>query len=103
LEGETTHGFIWRDQAQFGDVAMVHIAPIRGYLVVPEANVALLRTKTRRQPHIADAFNEAGWDFVRVPPVEMLLSAEKIERHDVALMAGLVPPVAEERAQLELF
>ena len=84
-------------------MALVHVAPTHGYLIVPEAWVALLRAKTQRQPQLADAFNEAGWDFVRVPSVEMLLSGEKIERHDVALMAGLVPPVAEERAQLELF
>ncbi|HEX7587813.1 MAG TPA: hypothetical protein VF478_05810, partial [Anaerolineae bacterium] len=103
LDGEITHGFIWRSQARFTDVVSVHVSPTRGYLVVPEAFVALLRAKARRQPQSADAFNEAGWDFVRVPSVEMLLSAEKIERHDVVLMAGLVPPLAEERAQLEMF
>ena len=102
-DGEIAHGFIWRNQAQFADMARVQVAPARGYLVVPDACVALLRAKTRRQPQLADAFNEAGWDFVRVPAVETLSRAEKIERNDVALMAGLVPPVAEERAQLELF
>ncbi len=102
-DGEVAHGFIWRDQAQFADVADVHVAPARGYLIVPEARVALLREKTRRQPHLADRFNEAGWDFVRVPFAEKLLSADKIERNDIALIAGLAPPVAQERAQLELF
>jgi hypothetical protein len=102
-DGEIAHGFIWRDEPQFADVAEVHIAPARGYLVVPEERVALLREKTHRQPHVADQFNEAGWNFMRLPFVEKLLSAEKIERNDVALIAGLVPPVAEERAQLELF
>ncbi len=102
-DGDMAHGFIWRDEPQFADVAEVHVAPARGYLVVPEARVALLREKARRQPHLADRFNEAGWDFVCVPFVEKLLNAEKIERNDVALIAGLVPPVAEERAQLELF
>ncbi|MDE3088531.1 MAG: hypothetical protein KGJ80_03990 [Chloroflexota bacterium] len=102
-DGEIAHGFIWRDRAIFADVAQVHLAPAHGLLVVPESHVALLREKTRRQPHLADAFNEAGWDFVRVPFVEQLLAVEKLERRDVARMAGLVPPVAEERAQLELF
>ncbi|HEX7593233.1 MAG TPA: hypothetical protein VF429_03605 [Anaerolineae bacterium] len=102
-DGDMAHGFVWRDEPQFADVAEVHVAPARGYLVVPEARVALLREKTRRQPHLADRFNEAGWNFVRLPFVEKLLNAEKIERNDIALIAGLVPPVAEERAQLELF
>jgi hypothetical protein len=101
--GDIAHGFVWRDRAQFADLAQVHLAPARGYLVVPETRVALLREKTRRLPHLADAFNEAGWDFVRVPFVEKLLQAEKIERNDVALVVGLVPPVAGGRAQLELF
>ncbi len=102
-DGDVVHGFVWRDRAQFADLARVHIAPARGYLVIPESVVPLLHEKARRQPHLADTFNEVGWDFVRVPSVGRLLNAEKIERNDVALMAGLVPPVAEERAQLELF
>jgi hypothetical protein len=103
LGGNIAHGFVWRDRARFDDLARIHIAPARGYLVVPETQVSLLREKARRAPHLADAFNEAGWDFVRVPFAEKLLQEEKIERRDVMLMAGLVPPVAEERAQLELF
>ncbi len=101
--GDIAHGFVWRDRAQFADLAQVQIAPSRGYLVIPESIVALLREKTRRQPHHADVFNEVGWDFVRIPSVEELLNAEKVERSDVALMAGLVPAVSKERAQLELF
>ena len=102
-DDDIVRGFVWRDRARFADLAQVHIAPARGYLIVPESSAALLRETTRRQPHLVDAFNEAGWDFVRVPFVEQLLNAEKVERNDVALMAGLVPAVAEERAQLELF
>ena len=101
--GDIAHGFVWRDRAQFADLAQVHLAPARGYLIVPESIVPLLREKARRQPHLADAVNEAGWDFVRVPFVEELLNVEKVERSDIALMAGLVPPAAEGRAQLELF
>jgi len=102
-DGEIAHGFVWRAHTQFVDVVQIHVAPARGYLVVPESRVALLREKVRGQPHLADAFNEAGWNFVRVPFVERLLNAGQVERHDVALITGLVPPVAEERAQLELF
>lgn len=103
LDRDVAHGFIWRDRASFADLARIHVAPARGYLVIPEAQVSLLQAKVRRLPHLADAFREAGWDFVRVPFVEKILQTEKIERHDVMLMAGLVPPVAEEKAQLELF
>ncbi len=102
-DGELAHGFVWRDRAEFTDLAQIHIAPARGYVIVPEARVAWLQEKLRRLPHLAEAFHDAGWNFVRVPFVEKLLAEEKIERHDITLMAGLVPLVAEEHAQLELF
>jgi hypothetical protein len=35
--------------------------------------------------------------------VEKLLETEKIERHDLMLMTGLMPHLAGERTQLELF
>jgi hypothetical protein len=101
-DGEIAHGFVWRERAQFTDLLQVHIVPARGYAIVPENLIALLQEKTRRLPHLADAFHEAGWHFVRVPFVEKLQSEEKVERNDLALIAGLVPPLAEKRAQLEL-
>ena len=100
--GALAHAFIWRERAQFADAAQVHLAPARGYLVVPEALVGLMREKTRRLPHIADTFHELGWSFVRVPFAEKLLNGEKIERGDIDLIVGLVPPIAEEKTQLEL-
>ncbi|MBI5302462.1 MAG: hypothetical protein HY868_10010 [Chloroflexi bacterium] len=95
-------GFVWRARAQFTDLAQVHIAPARGYVVVPETQVALLGAKTRCLPHRADAFHEAGWHFVRVPFAAKLLAAQHVEPSDLALIEGLTPPVAEPRAQLEL-
>ena len=102
-DGEISHGFLWRDRARFDDLLPLQISPTRGYLVVPEARVALLRERVHRLPLRADAFREAGWDFVRVPFAEKLLQQEKIERHDLLLITGLVPPAAGERTQLELF
>ncbi|MBI4785466.1 MAG: hypothetical protein HY782_00235 [Chloroflexi bacterium] len=102
-DGEISHGFLWRDRARFDDLLPLQIAPARGYLVVPETRVDLLRERVHRLPLRADAFREAGWDFVRVPFAEQLLQAEKIERHDIQLITGLVPPAAGERTQLELF
>ncbi len=102
-DGEIAHGFAWRDRAQFTNLTQIHIAPARGYIIVPETLVALMQEKTHRLPHLADAFHEAGWHFVRVPFVEKLVSADRVERNDVVLMTGLVPPIAEDRAQLELF
>ncbi len=98
-----SHGFVWRDAAAFADLARIHIAPTRGYLIVPESQVALLTEKSKRSPHITDAFNDAGWGFVRIPFVVKLLESETIDQNDIALMAGLVPLIALERAQLELF
>ena len=101
--GETAHGFVWRARADFADLAQIHIAPARGYVLVPEARVAWLGEKLRRVPHLADAFNEAGWHFVRMPFVEKLLAQEKIERHDLMFITGLVPPRLDQNTQLGMF
>jgi hypothetical protein len=100
--GELAHGFIWRERAQFADVTQIHVAPACGYLIVPENLVPLMLEKTRRLPHLADEFNEANWNFVRIETVTRLLELEKIERHDVRLLAGLVPPRLDQATQLEL-
>lgn len=101
-DGDLAHAFVWRAAAQFTDLAQVQIAPRRGYVIVPENFAALMQEKTRRLPHLAEAFYEAGWNFVRVPMVERLLARDTLERGDEVLMAGLLPPLASERAQLEL-
>jgi hypothetical protein len=100
--GEMAHAFVWRARAAFADLAQIHIAPTRGYVIVPEQWVALMREKTRRLPYLADAFYEAGWNFVRLAAVEKLLTQEKVERSDVALITGLIPPLMAARAQLGL-
>jgi len=101
-EGEMTHAFIWRDRAQFTDLIEIQMAPARGYLIVPENVAALMQEKTRRLPHLADAFYEAGWNFVRVPFVERLLAQATLERHDLVFITGLEPPSLEQGTQLEL-
>ncbi len=101
--GELTHGFVWRTRAEFADLLQIHIAPARGYLVVPESIVALMQEKLRRLPHVAEILYELGWNFVRVPFVEKLLEQETIEKHDLVYVTGLVPPSMEQKPQLELF
>ncbi len=101
--GEIAHGFAWRNRPRLGDFAGMQVAPTHGYVVIPERRVPLLATQTRRLPLLVSAFNEAGWDFVRAPFVEKLLESEKIERHDLVLITGLLPHLAGERTQLELF
>lgn len=99
---ELSHVFVWRDRAIFSDLARVHIAPARAYLIVPESQIELLREKVRRLPDLAEAYRDAGWDFVRVSSLGKLLESDPIERSDLVLMPGLVPMVAEHSAQLEL-
>jgi hypothetical protein len=101
--GEIAHGFLWRERAWFGDLARFQMAPAHGHLVIPETQVALAQARVRQLPLQTEAFYEAGWDFVRVPCAEKLLEQDKIDRSDLVLMAGLVPPIAGERTQLELF
>ncbi len=102
-DGEMAHGFVWRDRARLDELRQMLVAPAHGGLIVPETQVALARERIRRLPLLAEAFREAGWDVIRVPYVEKLLEADKIERNDVLLITGLIPPVAGERTQLELF
>ena len=101
--GELAHAFIWRDRAQFADLSQIHIAPVQGYLVVPESAIALLKVKAKRLPHLVESFTEAGWRFTRVPFIEKLLSQETIERNDLIFITGLEPPSLEEGTQMELF
>ncbi len=103
IDGDIAHAFVWHERPRLEDFARMEIAPARGYILIPESRVPFLCAQTQRLPLLVNAFNEAGWDFVRAPFVEKLLEQEKLERHDAALMAGLVPVVAGERAQLELF
>ena len=94
--------FVWRTRAEFTDLAKIQVAPVRGYIVLPETLVAWMRAKTQRLPHLAEAYHEAGWNFLRVSFIEQLLTKEVVEPSDLALIEGLTPPVATPRTQLEL-
>lgn len=96
------YAFVWRTRARFADLAHIHIAPTRGCLIVPEPFVALMREKTRRLPHVTEAFYEAGWNFVRVAAIEQLLARETLKREEVIALVGLEPPILQRGAQLEL-
>jgi hypothetical protein len=101
--GELAHAFVWRNRAQFADLAQIHIAPAQGYLVVPEGAIELLKLKAKRLPHLVESFTEAGWRFTRAPFIEKILSQETIERNDLIFITGLEPPSLEQGKQLELF
>ncbi len=94
--GEIAHGFAWG--ARFADLARVHVAPARGYLLVTDYHVPLLLEKTKRLPHRAERFYEAGWDFARVESIEKLTAIENITREDLIGLAGLTRAAS----QLEL-
>lgn len=102
-EDTLVYAFVWRARACWTDLARIHLVPTRGCLVVPENLVALVREKTRRLPHLADAFYEAGWNFVRVAAVEAFLAQATLGRDDAIALVGLEPPILQRRAQLELF
>ncbi len=87
--GEIAHRFVWRGRARFDDLARILIAPTRGYLLITDFQLPLLLEKTKRLPQIAEAFYEAGWEFMRGEAVEKFLQREKIERAELELLAGL--------------
>ena len=52
---------------------------------------------------LAARLREAGWEFLRVPFVELLVASPLAERAELQLALGLEPPLARGKEQMELF
>jgi hypothetical protein len=100
---EDAYAFIFRAQVDLKKLASWEIAPLRGFVVIPETQVALVREKLRRAPTWLKPLQDAGWEFLRVPYVEMLLREALPERAEFQLAWGLDPALGKEKEQMELF
>ena len=100
---EDSHGFIFRDRLDLRTLVRTPAAPLHGIVVIPETQVDLAREKLRRMPTLLKPLHEAGWEFLRLPFVQVLLGSLSVERAEVQLALGLDPPLAKGKEQMELF
>lgn len=100
---EDVYGFLFRARADFGDLVARRVHLRHGFVIIPETQVALTRERLRRDPLWLKRLERAGWEFLRVPFVEMLLQEEWTERPEFQLAWGLDPPLARGKEQMELF
>ncbi len=78
-------------------------SPLKGMVILPERRIDLTREKLRRSPPLARALREAGWEFLRLPFIELLLRSATPGRAELQLALGLDPPLARGKEQMELF
>lgn len=95
--------FVFRAQLDPRELTRLEPTPLRGLAVIPESQVALLEEKLVRDPLLAKAIEKAGWEFLRIPFIEMLLREDWVERPELLLAVGLQPPLAKGKEQMELF
>jgi hypothetical protein len=100
---EDSHGFIFRDRVDLRMLVRAPAAPLLGFVVIPETRVGLAKEKLRRMPTFQKPLHEAGWEFLRLPFVEILLGSPSVERAEFQLALGLDPPMAKGKEQMELF
>jgi hypothetical protein len=100
---EDSHGFIFRDHVDLRALLRAPATPLHGLVVIPETQVELAKEKLRRLPTLQKPLHEAGWEFLRLPFIEMLLDSSSVERAEFQLALGLDPALAKGKEQMELF
>jgi hypothetical protein len=100
---EDSHVFIFRARVNLRELVRQKVAPLRGFVVIPETQVALLQHKLYRAPTWRPLLREAGWEFLRVPFVKLLLRSAVGERAEFQLAWGLEPALVQGKEQMELF
>ena len=72
-------------------------------LVLPGGRSQLVSLKLQRDPRLARAVEEGGWQFVKFRHLRQLLAEEELDRHALKTVLGLDPIVEREVAQIPLF
>lgn len=99
---EDSYAFLFREQVDLQELLSVRAAPLRGLVVLPESRVELTRERLRRDPRWYKRLGRAGWEFLRVPMIELLLREDYATRPEFQLAWGLEPPLAQGQEQLPL-
>jgi hypothetical protein len=100
---EVAWRFVWRTRARFIDLLGVKPLPARGLLVLPERLTVLMKEKTRRNNPRWRAFQENGWDFLRLRFIEELLGFAEADVRYWRTVIGIAPEWEKGREQLQLF
>ncbi len=100
---EDAYAIMFRARVDFQELIARRATPLRGLVVIPETQVELTRERLRRDPRWVKKLERAGWEFLRVPMLEMLLRGEYVTRSEIQLAWGLEPALLEGREQMELF
>ena len=72
-------------------------------LVIPGGRAALVGFKVQRDPRLARAVTEDGWQFVKFRHVRRLHTEKDLDRHALKTVLGLDPIVEQEAVQIPLF
>lgn len=99
---EDAYAFVFRSEIELDEFMTLRAAPLRGLIVLPETQVELTRERLRRDPRWLKQLERAGWEFLRVPLLELLLREEYTTRPEFHLAWGLQPLLGKGREQLEL-
>lgn len=99
---EDAYAILFRRNVDFLELTGLPTAPLRGLVILPETQVALTRERLRRDVRWLKKLERAGWDFLRLPLVEMLLREDYATRPEFQLALGLDPALIEGQEQLQL-
>lgn len=100
---EDAYAFVFCARVDFQALLDLYVAPLRGLAVLSEAQVELTRERLRRDPRWLKKLERGGWDWLRVPMIEMLLHEDFATRPEFQLAWGLEPALSEGQEQMQLF
>lgn len=100
---EDVYAFRICERADFEELIAQVTAPLNGLVIVPESQVALTQERLRREPRWLKKLEHAGWVFLRLPMMELLLREDFATRPEFQLAWGLDPKLEGGQEQMELF
>ncbi len=100
---EDAYAFLIRPRVDFQELLALRAAPLHGLVVLSETQVELTRERLRREPRWRKNLERAGWEFLRVPLMEVVLREDFATRPEFQLAWGLEPALLQGQEQLTLF
>lgn len=99
---EDAYAFNFCERVDFQELSDLRVAPLRGLAVLPETLVELTRERLRRDPRWQKKLERGGWEWLRVPMIEMLLREDFATRPEFQLAWGLDPALSQGQEQMQL-
>jgi len=105
-EGQEAYVFVVSSTAVLGVHLLVKRAADEGAqrcLVLPGGRAQLVGLKQQRDPRLARAVEDDGWQFIKFRHLRRLVAEEELDRHVLKTVLGLDPIADQEAAQIPLF